>query len=128
MTSCLQVGNLKYLSGKTDLPLVQLLGGWPGYVTPDNNKTHAEMTSDESLEEIAMYASGVGPWKETIRPVNAKGYADASTGLVQKIQSKGLQVLFGLPIFALHPKRSVDHAAPTCNCCMLNIWMYPNLC
>jgi glycerophosphoryl diester phosphodiesterase len=89
----LQVGNLKHLRKKTDLPLVQLLGGWPGYVTPDNNKTHAEMTTDKALEEIATYAAGVGPWKETIRPLNAKGYTEASTGLVQRIHLKGMQVI-----------------------------------
>jgi hypothetical protein len=45
---------------------VQLLGGWEGYVTPDNNKTNEEKRTDEAFAEIATYASGVGHWKLTI--------------------------------------------------------------
>jgi hypothetical protein len=90
--SCLQVGNLKYLKTITDLPLIQLLGGWPGYVTPDTGATHSEMVSDAGLDEIAMYASGVGLWKDTILPPQDSGYIGPSTGLVQRIQSRDLQV------------------------------------
>lgn len=61
------------------MPLVQLLGGWEGYVTPDTGATHAEMTTDEGLDEIATYASGVGPWKDSIVPINDEGYAEDPT-------------------------------------------------
>lgn len=88
----LQVGNLKYLSSKTDIPLVQLLGGWEGYVTPDTGVTHDEMTTDEGLDDIATYASGVGPWKDTILRTTEAGYIRPSTGLVQRIQERGMQV------------------------------------
>ena len=55
---------------RTDIPLVQLLGGWEGYVTPDTGLTHEQFTTDEGLDGIATYASGVGPWKNTIIPIN----------------------------------------------------------
>ncbi|GMH40885.1 hypothetical protein BSKO_08789 [Bryopsis sp. KO-2023] len=87
-----EVGNLKYLSGKTDMPLVQLMGGWEGYVTPDTNLTHEEFTTAESLDDIATYASGVGPWKSTIIPENEDGTAGERTDLVEKLHVRGLQV------------------------------------
>ena len=87
----MQVGNLKYLATKTDLPLVQLLGGWPDYVTPDTDATHAEMASEEGLAAIASYAAGVGLWKDSILPPTAKGYIGPSTGLVQRAQALDLQ-------------------------------------
>lgn len=89
-----EVGNLKYLSGITDIPLVQLLGGWEGYVTPDTNQTHAEITTDEWLDDIASYASGVGPWKGTIIATTADGYSDVegATDLVQRLHDRDLQV------------------------------------
>jgi glycerophosphoryl diester phosphodiesterase len=87
-----QVGNLKYLAQKTDLPLVQLLGGWPEYVTPDTGATHEQMTTDSGLDDIAQYASGIGLWKDTILPTTEERYIGPSTGLVQRIQSRGMQV------------------------------------
>lgn len=88
----MQVGNLKYLKSKTDIPLVQLLGGWPDYVTPDTGLTHADMTTDAGLQDIAAYATGVGPWKDTILPTKDDGYIGPSTGLVQRIQALNMQV------------------------------------
>eukprot|EP00892_Ulva_mutabilis_P008511 jgi/Ulvmu1/6031/UM027_0006.1 len=87
-----EVGNLKYLSSRTELPLVQLLGGWEGYVTPDTGATHADMTTDAALHDIASYAAGVGPWKDTLLPTGDDGYIGPSTGLVQRIQANGMQV------------------------------------
>jgi glycerophosphoryl diester phosphodiesterase len=54
--------DLVYLSTKTCIPLVQLLDS-PGFVTPDRNKTYEQMIEDASLDEIASYATGAGPWK-----------------------------------------------------------------
>jgi hypothetical protein len=89
--TCMQVSNLKYLKKITDLPLIQLLGGWPDYVTPDTGATHSEMVSDAGLDAIAAYAAGVGAWKDTLLPPQASGYIGASTGLVQRAQSRGMQ-------------------------------------
>jgi hypothetical protein len=57
----MQIGNLEYLSKRTDIPLILLLGGWTGYVTPDTGESHAEITTAERLDEIAKIVSGAGP-------------------------------------------------------------------
>jgi hypothetical protein len=57
----MQIGNLEYLSKKTAMPLVFLLGGWTGYVTPDTGESHAEITKAERLDEIANIVTGVYP-------------------------------------------------------------------
>lgn len=54
----LQWGNLKYLRERTDMPLVFLLGGWLGYVTPDTGESHAEVTQPARLDEIASVVDG----------------------------------------------------------------------
>ena len=102
-----QVGNLKALAGKTDLPLVQLLGGWEGYVTPDTGATHAEMTTPAALREIASYAAGIGPWKHTIVTIDEEAnHLLEKTDLVQKIHAAGMQVrrqpLLNIPHCAKH--------------------------
>lgn len=87
------MGNLKYLKSKTDIPLVQLLGGFPGFVTPDTGATHPDMTTQESLDDIAMYASGVGPWKGAIVPVNSESrLLEEPRPLVERLHARGLQV------------------------------------
>jgi glycerophosphoryl diester phosphodiesterase len=84
----LQVGNLKYLSNKTDLPLVQLLGGKACYVTPDNGKSHEEMTTADALAEIATYAAGVGPWKHALVTIDeAASQLNGKTDLAERIQA-----------------------------------------
>lgn len=89
----MQVGNLKYLKGKTDLPLVQLLGDGPGYVTADTGTSYEEMTSDEGLDDIATYATGVGPWKNTIVPVNEDTrLLEETIPLVARLHERGIQV------------------------------------
>jgi glycerophosphoryl diester phosphodiesterase len=93
----MQVSNLKYLKKITDLPLIQLLGGWPDYVTPDTGATHAEMVSDAGLDAMAAYAAGVGAWKDTLLPPQASGYIGASTSLVQRAQSRGMQARLCTP-------------------------------
>jgi len=63
--------SLKRLAASTNIPLVLLMGGWPGYVAPDSGMTHEQMTSDEFLAELATYAAGVGPWKSSLYQVVA---------------------------------------------------------
>ncbi len=62
------------------------------FVTPDRNKTYEEMVSDESLDEIATYATGVGPWKNMLLVPSADGTKLESTGLTAKLQNRGMQV------------------------------------
>jgi glycerophosphoryl diester phosphodiesterase len=87
-----EVGALKRLAARTSVPLMLLLGGWPGYVTPDTGKGHEEMTTDESLAEISLYASAIGPWKHTLYSIGADNRTIASTGLCRRAQRQGLQV------------------------------------
>ncbi|MCU4180365.1 glycerophosphodiester phosphodiesterase [Bosea sp. BH3] len=75
-----ETANLKYLRGKTQLRLVQLVDGdgvdKDGKVTLEapfdrpydfavlgDKRTFQDMLSPEGLKEIATYADGVGPWK-----------------------------------------------------------------
>ena len=78
-----EVGNLKYLRGKTRVRLVQLIdadgvdkdGGItlaPPYAQPydfvaaGDKRTYTDLVSKAGLAEIARYADGVGPWKPYI--------------------------------------------------------------
>lgn len=78
-----ETANLKYLRGKTQLRLVQLVDGdgvdKDGRVTlaapfdrpydfavTGDKRTFQDMVSAEGLKEIATYADGVGPWKPYI--------------------------------------------------------------
>eukprot|EP00775_Hariotina_reticulata_P005579 gene5579-5817_t len=70
--------SLKRLAAVTNIPLVLLMGGWPGYVAPDSGMTHKQMTSDEFLAELATYVAGVGTWKSSLYQVERVdgGFAD----------------------------------------------------
>jgi glycerophosphoryl diester phosphodiesterase len=89
-----QVGNLKYLSTVTDLPLVQLLDSIPnGVSAPDCGKTLAEMISDEGLDEIATYAAAIAPGKGAIVPVaSGTRLLGEVVPLVERAHARGLQV------------------------------------
>jgi glycerophosphoryl diester phosphodiesterase len=121
-----EVGNLKKLSQLTDIPLVQLLdaGGVNldgslseiqpyDFVVSGDPRTYADLRTAAGLEEIASYASGIGPWKRMIISVqgvdsNGDGLADdvngdgvvndadktttSPTGLVQDAHAAGLVV------------------------------------
>lgn len=89
-----EYGNLKALSRKTCIPLVFLMVGWAGSVTYDLNRTHAEMTTDASLDDLATFVSGVGPWKNTLltSSFSAGSWSYKSTGLLERLHARGLQV------------------------------------
>lgn len=50
------------------------------------------MTSDAGLKEIATYAAGVGPWKDTIVPVTADMQLGEATDLMARLHALGLKV------------------------------------
>ncbi len=102
-----EVSNLKKLSQQTDIPLIQLLnaGGINldgslietqpyDFVVSADPRTYAELRTPAGLEEIATYASGIGPWKRMI--VSVQGVTDqtltAPTTLVQDAHTAGLVV------------------------------------
>jgi len=80
-----ETANLKYLRGKTELRLVQLVdaddvdkdGGIVlaapydkpyDFVVTGDKRTFKDLVTAEGLKEIRSYADGVGPWKPYILP------------------------------------------------------------
>jgi glycerophosphoryl diester phosphodiesterase len=90
-----EVGNLKALSRKTRLPLVQLLDatGRPyDFVVSGDPRTYADLATPEGLAEIATYADGVGPNKNLIVPRDAQNRLTSPTTLVRDAHQAGLLV------------------------------------
>jgi glycerophosphoryl diester phosphodiesterase len=64
-----EVANLRELSRRTTLPLVQLASasGQPyDFTAGGDPRTYADITSARGLEEVATYAAGVGPAKSLV--------------------------------------------------------------
>jgi glycerophosphoryl diester phosphodiesterase len=58
--------------------------------------TYADLMTDKALAEVAKYAAGVGPWKNTLLVPNPKasgvnGAGLMSTGLLERIHAAGMQ-------------------------------------
>ncbi|YAF94152.1 MAG: phytase [Nodularia sp. CChRGM 3473] len=93
-----EVANLKKLSQLTDIPLVQLFDAIDinldgslietqpyDFVVSGDPRTYADLRTPAGLQEIATYASGIGPWKRMIISVrgvdlNGDGQADDVNG------------------------------------------------
>ena len=87
-----QVTNLKYLSKKTDIPLVQLTDSLDATV-PDLGTTYSTLLTAEGLADIAKYATGVGPFKGTLIPTDPEtNLLGESTNIAELIHDAGLQV------------------------------------
>jgi len=82
--------SLVYISNLTDSPKVLLIDDVT-MPTQDTNQTYAEITSDAYFEYIKQYVVGIGPWKDTIVPVN-NNYVLAPTDLVKRAHAHNLQV------------------------------------
>jgi glycerophosphoryl diester phosphodiesterase len=75
-----ETGNLKYLRGKTNVRLVQLVDGgidMDGKMLPrqpydfvilGDKRTYPDMVTKQGLAEIKTYADGVSPWKAYLIP------------------------------------------------------------
>jgi glycerophosphoryl diester phosphodiesterase len=64
--------------GANALPLVLLLGGWPGWQTPDTRETVAQQLG--RMERTwAREVDGAGPWKELLFELPASGSGDRHT-------------------------------------------------
>jgi glycerophosphoryl diester phosphodiesterase len=93
---CLQsfeVGNLKALRRKTDLPLVQLIepSGQPyDFTTSGDRRSYVDLMADAGLKEIATYADAIGPHKWMIVRFTRDGQED--TGLARRARAAGLGV------------------------------------
>ncbi len=81
-----EVGNLKALRRRTDLPLVQLVApdGQPFDFTESGDKrSYLDLMSEAGLAEIATYADAIGPHKWMVvkfGPGGALGYGPGPPG------------------------------------------------
>ena len=85
-----EVGNLKELRKRTDLPLIQLMeaAGRPW----DDPRPYAELATPAGLADIANYADGIGPDKRMIVPAGPDGRLLAPTSLIADAHRAGLKV------------------------------------
>jgi glycerophosphoryl diester phosphodiesterase len=93
---CLQsfeVGNLRALRAKTDLPLVQLIepSGQPfDFTLSRDARSYRDLLSDAGLAEIARYADAIGPHKWMV--VNFAQGRRTDTGLARRARAAGLGI------------------------------------
>jgi glycerophosphoryl diester phosphodiesterase len=93
---CLQsfeVGNLRALRPRTDLPLVQLVApsGQPAdFALAGDRRDYAELLGDAGLKEIATYADAIGPHKDQVVRYGPAGASD--TGLARRARAAGLGI------------------------------------
>ena len=91
-----EVSNLKELSTKTKVPLVQLIdaaGAPADFVLSGDPRTYDDLVTPEGLAEIAEYADGIGPDKRRIVPGNlANGELGEPTTLIADAHRAGLVV------------------------------------
>lgn len=83
-------GNLRMLSTRTRVPLVQLIDREG---TPFGEEgTYAEMLTPDGLGRVAGYARGIGPHKSLVLPVSEDGHPREPTTLVRDAHAAGLLV------------------------------------
>ena len=90
-----EVSNLKELSQKTDLPLVQLINdiGKPyDFVIDNDPRTYTDLLSQKSLKEIAEYAQAIGVHKNLLIPRDIHGKLLSPTSLIVDAHAANLQV------------------------------------
>ncbi|QEI42902.1 Glycerophosphoryl diester phosphodiesterase [Dolichospermum sp. UHCC 0315A] len=90
-----EVSNLKELSQKTDLPLVQLINniGKPyDFVIENDPRTYADLLTQKGLREIAEYAQAIGVHKNLLIPRDIHGKLLSPTSLIIDAHAANLQV------------------------------------
>lgn len=92
-----EVGNLKYLRSKCELPLLQLIGN-PFEVPYDvklkgSDMTFADMLSEDGLKEIASYANMIGPAKELVLFTATEQNGLPFSELIQNAHAAALKVI-----------------------------------
>jgi glycerophosphoryl diester phosphodiesterase len=90
-----EVSNLKALSRKTDLPLVQLINdhGQPyDFVINGDTCTYRDLISKSGLTEIAEYAQAIGVNKNLIIPRDSQGYLLSPTSLISDAHGANLLI------------------------------------
>ena len=90
-----ETANLRELDRRTDLPLVQLIGGEGApadLVAAGDRRTYADLVTRRGLCGIARYADAIGPDKNRIVPRDAQGRLAVPTALVAGAHRAGLLV------------------------------------
>ncbi|OLM09512.1 Glycerophosphoryl diester phosphodiesterase [Pseudonocardia sp. Ae706_Ps2] len=90
-----EVGNLKWLRERLQVPLVQLTdatGGPADLAARQVPRMWKELTTPAGLTEIARYADAIGPSKEQIVPLSQDGTSGPTTSLVGDAHTAGLLV------------------------------------
>ncbi|XP_010537396.1 PREDICTED: glycerophosphodiester phosphodiesterase GDPD6 [Tarenaya hassleriana] len=82
--------SLVYISKLTNSPKVFLIDDIT-MPTQDTNQTYSEITSDAYFSYIKEYVVGIGPWKDTIVPVQ-NNYMQTPSDLVRRAHAHKLQV------------------------------------
>jgi glycerophosphoryl diester phosphodiesterase len=92
-----EVANLKALSQRTDVRLLQLIGDpsdIPGDIlASDGTTTYADLVSADGLTEIAGYAWGVGASKANVLPVGPDGRLKSVEPWLTDARRVGLKVI-----------------------------------
>ena len=91
-----EVGNLQFLNTLTDVPLVQLFSGAEeqpyDFIVSGDTRTYGDLATPGGLDIIADYASGIGPFKRLIVPVDANNQLLPPTSLITDAHDVGLLV------------------------------------
>lgn len=90
-----ETANLRELSKRTKLPIVQLINcsGAPyDLVAAGDARTYADLVTPAGLKAIASYADGVGLCKDVIVPRDASGNLTTPTSVVRDAHRRGLEV------------------------------------
>lgn len=92
---CFEVANLKEMRRMTALPIIQLMeeeGGPYDFVARGEKLTYQDMTTRRGLEEVARYATGIGPHKSQVIPLAPDGTLGEPTSLIDDAHAAGLKV------------------------------------
>ncbi|MFI7612480.1 glycerophosphodiester phosphodiesterase [Nonomuraea terrae] len=90
-----ETANLRDLSKRTRLPLVQLVtfGGAPyDWVAAGSTRTYDDMVTPAGLREVAEYADVIGADTRRVVPQDAEGRTTQPTSLVRDAHRRGLDV------------------------------------
>lgn len=88
-----ETANLRELSGRTRLPLIQLIraDGAP-WDRAGDGLAYDDLVTPAGLEEIAGYARGIGVDTRRVLPIGPDGRTGEPTGLVRDAHRAGLEV------------------------------------
>jgi glycerophosphoryl diester phosphodiesterase len=91
-----EVGNLRELSGKTQVRLVQLFDEATAqpydFVLSKDPRTYGDLCKPDQLRLIADYADGIGPWKRLIVGETKDGKLLPANSLIHDAHAAGLVV------------------------------------